>query len=104
MAEKVAQEPDGLRRQGGGNHAVGDVNYQRSGGDPEWEGSLEYQYGKAANAFNVYAREHVRGREAGFTTAGDKRYGIGDAAVSGAGHFEVSDEGGASGVAGTIPT
>ncbi|MEV0105265.1 hypothetical protein AB0H42_02855 [Nocardia sp. NPDC050799] len=98
MAKKVAQDTDTMRRQGGGNHAVGDVNYQRAPGDPEWEGGLESRYGKAANAFNVYAREHVRGREAGFNTAGDKRYGIGDVSISGAGHFEASDAAGGSGV------
>ncbi|MGA6208564.1 hypothetical protein ACPESR_27795 [Nocardia testacea] len=98
MARKVAQDTDSMRQQGGGNHAVGEVNYQRAPGDPEWEGSLEYRYGKVANAFNVYAREHVRGREAGFNTAGDKRYGIGDAYISGAGHLEVADTTGGSGV------
>lgn len=98
MVRKVAQDTDSMRRQGGGNHAVGDVNYQRAPGDAEWEGSLERRYGKAANAFIVYAREHVQGRETGFNTAGDKRYGIGDASISGAGHFEVADTTGGSGV------
>ena len=104
MAGKVAKEPDHMRRQGAGNHAAGDVDRQRAVGDPEWEGGLESKFGRAANAFNVYAREHVRGRERAFNNAGDRRNGIGDTSHSGATDFEESERLGEAAVRRVTPS
>jgi len=95
MDRDIAQEPDALRRTGNTERAAGDVDHQRAVGDPDWEGSLEYQHGKAANAFNTWAREHARGREAAFTNGGNIRQGIGDVSTRGGNTFETADlEGG----------
>ncbi|WP_280415799.1 hypothetical protein [Nocardia carnea] len=91
MVRNVAQDPDAWRRTGNGERAAGDVDHQRAVGDPEWEGSLEYQHGKAANAFNTWAREHARGREAAFTRGGNLRHGMGDSSTSGGNTFETTD-------------
>lgn len=104
MAEKFAQDTGSMRRQGSVDRAKGDVDYQRAVGDPEWEGGLERRNGKAANAYNEYAREYIRDRERAFNSAGDRRYGSGDVNNAGATWFENDDQDGGTRVTNSVET
>ncbi|MGW4767772.1 hypothetical protein ACWEO2_06970 [Nocardia sp. NPDC004278] len=78
MVQEFARDPDELRRLSDANRAGSAAAYARAEGDPEWEAAFEARYGKAANAYRVFASQYITERGIGYTKVGDDRNAIGD--------------------------
>ncbi|MEV4130375.1 hypothetical protein [Nocardia sp. NPDC049707] len=103
MVEKFAQDPEELRRLGDANRAASAPAYARAEGDPEWEAEFESRYGKAANAYRVFASRYIIERGIGYTKVGDSRNATGDNSTAAANAFETTDSDGGAQVRRTIP-
>ncbi|MCX0274172.1 hypothetical protein NLM24_26475 [Nocardia zapadnayensis] len=95
-------DPDATRRQANVDRAAGDVDHQWAKRDQDWEGILEHQHGRVANAFNVYAAEYALERETGITGVGKLRYGTSDVGHYSITHFEGEDLSGGSRVRNSV--
>ncbi|BDT95212.1 hypothetical protein IFM12275_51880 [Nocardia sputorum] len=103
MVEKFVQDPQELRRLGDANRAASAPAYARAEGDPEWEAQFEAQYGKAANAYRLFAVQYGVERGIGWTQVGDGRNATGDNSTTAGNTFEVTDIDGGAHVRRTNP-
>ncbi|MFI9413307.1 hypothetical protein [Nocardia gamkensis] len=103
MVKEFAQDPHELRRLGDANRAASAPAYARAEGDADWEASFEAQYGKAANAYRLFAGQYIVERGVGWTTVGDGRNSTGDNSTTAGNTFEISDIDGGAQVRRTNP-